>query len=49
MNVHLMHRDRDFDERAGAPVNARDLVKDLELKVLFDAMAGGDRLIGEVC
>jgi len=49
MNVFLMHRDRDFDERAAPPFNAKDLVKDLELRVLLDAMAGGNELIREVC
>lgn len=51
MHVHLMDPDRDTDPGqpdADLPARLRDLVQDLQLDVLIDAMAGGDRLIGEV-
>jgi DNA mismatch repair ATPase MutS len=43
-----MHRDRDFDLKAKLPVNADDLVQDLELGTLFRAMAGEDEFLFEV-
>ncbi|MDE3074151.1 MAG: DNA mismatch repair protein MutS [Chloroflexota bacterium] len=45
MKAFLMHRDRDFDAQAELPPNARDLIQDLELDTLFDAMARGDKLL----
>jgi DNA mismatch repair ATPase MutS len=47
MKVFLMYRDRDFGTSA-LPVNAADLTQDLELGVLFHAMAGGDPFLLEV-
>ncbi|MCI1749457.1 MAG: hypothetical protein LKI24_16240 [Acidipropionibacterium sp.] len=51
MKVHLMSPVRDFDpERLPDPLppQTADLVQDLELDVLFDAMAGGDAFIRKV-
>ncbi len=42
MKVRLMHPDRDFDADAPEPESADDLRRDLELDLLWDAMAGGD-------
>src|SRR5208283_3975251 len=38
----------DFDLEQEPPPGAQDLVQDLELEVLFQAMAGGDRFLLEV-
>jgi MutS domain V len=43
-----MFRDRDFDPRAPLPPQAPLLIKDLELEVLFAAMAAGDAFVLEV-
>ncbi len=48
MKAYLMHRDRDFDPDADAPVNAAELVQDLELDAVFDAMADGDTFVRDV-
>ncbi len=48
MKAHLMYRDRDFDLNAELPVNAGELVQDLELNVLLKAMANGDDFLLEV-
>jgi len=42
MKAFLMYRDRDFDLEQEPPPGAQDLVQDLELEVLFKAMAEGD-------
>ena len=42
MKAFLMHRDRDFDLEAALPPNSEALIQDLELNVLFNAMALGD-------
>ena len=47
MNALLMHKDRDFDMQAPLPWNESDLRQDLELDVLFDAMASGDPFLRE--
>lgn len=46
MKAFLMHRDSDFV--VALPANAEDLIADLELDVLFTAMAGGDAFLFEV-
>jgi hypothetical protein len=46
MKTYLLHRDRDFAPGRAAP--ADDLVRDLGLDNLYDAMAGGDAVIREV-
>ena len=43
-----MHRDRDFDAEAALPQNSEALIQDLELNVLFNAMAQGDKYLHEV-
>lgn len=42
MKAHLLHREHDLDLDAPLPVNAAELLQDLELPTLFDAMARGD-------
>jgi MutS domain V len=48
MKVFLMHRDRDLDLLRELPRNAEDLVRDLELDTLYDAMAGGDDFLLDI-
>ena len=45
MNVHLLHRNADFDWPAALPWNADALVADLALETLFRAMAQNDERI----
>lgn len=45
MKVHLMYEARDFDIKAAPPLNARELVDDLELNTLIQAMAGEDEFL----
>lgn len=47
MNVFLMYPDRDFDPQAPLPPHEADLVQDLELNTLFEAMAQGDKFLFE--
>jgi DNA mismatch repair ATPase MutS len=48
MRVLLMHRDKDFDLGRALPAHHQDLVQDLELERLFDAMAAGDAFLRDV-
>lgn len=48
MKVFLMYRDRDFDLQPELPWNMEALVQDLELNILFNAMAR-ERLSGIIC
>lgn len=48
MKAFLMHGDRDFELGIALPVNAAELAQDLELDILFDAMAAGDSFLREV-
>lgn len=48
MKVLLMHPDRDFDPTNGNRQNAPDLIRDLQLEVLFSAMAAGDPFVLQV-
>jgi hypothetical protein len=48
MKAFLMYRDRDFDAQAELPANAPDLIQDLGLETLFEAMARGDKFLLEV-
>ena len=48
MKAFLMYRDRDFDLEAALPPNSEALIQDLELDVLFDVMAQGDKYLREV-
>ncbi len=45
MKAHLLYRDRDFDLAAGLPPGHEDLTQDLELDILLQAMAAGDRFL----
>ena len=45
MKVLLMYPDRDFDPEGPLPWNAADLIQDLELGILLDAMAGDDAFL----
>jgi len=48
MKVYLLYRDRDFDFGADLPAGHRALIEDLELNVLLQAMAAGDRFLYQV-
>jgi DNA mismatch repair ATPase MutS len=48
MKAFLLHRERDFEFEREPPPAAAELVQDLELESLFQAMAGGDRFLLEV-
>ena len=48
MKVHLLYPDRDFDFERPLPPNAEDLVEDLALNALFEAMAQGDEFLFQV-
>ena len=48
MKSYLMFRGQTFDAHQALPPHGEDLVKDLELEVLLDAMASGDGFIYEV-
>jgi hypothetical protein len=45
MKVYLLHQDRDFDFAGGLPVGHEDLIQDLELTTLLQAMAAGDKVL----
>lgn len=45
MKVYLMHPDRDFEPKSKPPFNEKALTEDLELNVLFNAMAQGDEFL----
>lgn len=48
MKGFLMHEDRDFDLTQEPPPRHEDLVQDLELETLFEAMASGDPFLLDV-
>jgi hypothetical protein len=48
MKVHLLYPDRDFDFDAGLPDGHEDLIQDLELATLLQAMAAGDKFLSQV-
>ena len=48
MKTHLLYEDQDFDFGAELPPNHADLVQDLELTTLLEAMANGDRFLLDV-
>jgi DNA mismatch repair ATPase MutS len=48
MKASLMYKDRDFDLQQELPWNEPALTQDLELNILFNAMALGDKFISEV-
>lgn len=47
MKAHLMYRSQDFDLKANVPARSVALTQDLELGVLFSAMAGPDKFLEE--
>ena len=49
MKPHLLYPDRDFDFVGDLPPGSKDLVRDLELDTVLDAMAGGDSQVRNVC
>jgi hypothetical protein len=48
MKALLMYRDRNFDWQRELPAQGADLIQDLGLRVLLDAMAGGDEFLLQV-
>lgn len=48
MKARLMHPERDFDLDAPLPAQAEDLVRDLGLDTLIEAMAAGDDFLARV-
>ena len=48
MKAFLMYPDRDFDLKRKLPSNEHALMQDLELDILFNAMALGDKFLAEV-
>ncbi|WIV59141.1 MutS-related protein [Amycolatopsis nalaikhensis] len=48
MKVFLLHRGTDVDLDAPPPPNERNLIADLDLDTLLDAMAAGDELLRDV-
>lgn len=48
MKAFLMFRDHDFNPQEPLPVNASDLVHDLELNTLFNAMSLGDKFLFDI-
>ncbi len=45
---HLLYRDRDLDFEQDLPPQESDLVQDLEVDTLLEAMVGGDRSLAKV-
>jgi len=48
MKAFLMYKDQDFDLKRNLPWNDHALTQDLELRILFNAMALGDKVLFEV-
>jgi hypothetical protein len=48
MKTYLLYPDRDFDFSGHLPPNQADLVQDLELSTLLDAMAAGSKFLRDV-
>jgi len=48
MKAFLLFRDHDLDIAMKLPWNEKDIIQDLELDILFDAMAQDDRFLFEV-
>lgn len=46
--LDAVRRDRDFDSQGQLPAHVQDLIQDLELNTLFNAMAAGDKFLFEV-
>jgi MutS domain V len=48
VKAHLLYQDQDFDVAAGLPPGHEDLIQDLELGTLLNAMALGDNFLFEI-
>jgi DNA mismatch repair ATPase MutS len=48
VKAHLLYPDRDFDTAAELPPGHEDLVADLELDTVLDAMADGDKFLRDI-
>jgi DNA mismatch repair ATPase MutS len=48
MKVFLLYKDRDYDWQRPLPWNEKELTQDLELNILFSAMAGNDDFILDI-
>ena len=48
MKASLLHEHQDFNFSAGLPTNYADLIQDLEMTTLLEAMAAGDTFLLEV-
>lgn len=48
MKAFLMYKDRDFDQQQPLPVNEAALTQDLELNVLFNAMAVNNKFLFDI-
>ncbi|MEM3860089.1 MAG: hypothetical protein QW478_11925, partial [Candidatus Micrarchaeaceae archaeon] len=48
MKVYLMYDDRNFNPDQKLPLNADDLINDLGLKALLQAMADNDNFIMDI-
>jgi MutS domain V len=48
MKAYLLFQDHDFDFRADLPPGHQDLIQDLELTTLLQAMAAGDKFVSGV-
>jgi MutS domain V len=48
MRARLLYRDADFDITADIPASSGDLIQDLELAAVLEAMAAGDKLLYEI-
>jgi DNA mismatch repair ATPase MutS len=45
VKAHLLYPDKDFDFEAGLPAGHQDLIQDLELPAVLEAMAAGDQFL----
>jgi DNA mismatch repair ATPase MutS len=48
VKAHLLHHDADFNLNADLPPRSDDLIQDLELTAVLEAMAAGDKFLLEV-
>jgi hypothetical protein len=48
VKAHLLYPDQDLDFTAGPPPASADLIQDLELDTILDAMAAGDKFLHEI-
>jgi hypothetical protein len=48
MKAHLLYADRDFDWDTALPPGHEDLIQDLELTTLLQAMAAGDKFLHQI-